>query len=430
MDEPTLHDKIEFEIVFSCYTLDLPQRLVRLADAGFSRSELENFTNSLRLLTNRIIHPKEGLWRSDAAKLDTLASRREELLASGADSLARIYWLLEDAKRYGTLPFAGLARAGFVAVQLLKSLVAVGIFSKTDYESFMASLSTISGQLARDRTILDKSTFLARYGHLRPGSYDILSHRYDESPELYFDWRQRPPVPEPVKPFSLTLPQMRELSILLKTHGLHAEPVGLFDFLQAGIELRELAKFHFSRNLSDALALIVQSGALWGFSREDLAFCDIAAFKELHIAAADPRDQLSRSIEQGKARYEETLKLSLPPLIARPEDVWAFEWPETSPNFITQKTVTATVAGCDNRERISGAIVCIPSADPGFDWLFAYPIVGLITAWGGVNSHMAIRAGELGLPAVIGAGEILYRRWSSAKLLHINCAEQHVEVLA
>jgi len=33
--EPTLHDKVEFEIVFSCYTLDLPERLGRLAEAGF-----------------------------------------------------------------------------------------------------------------------------------------------------------------------------------------------------------------------------------------------------------------------------------------------------------------------------------------------------------------------------------------------------------
>ena len=29
--EPQLHDKVEFEIIFSCYTLDLPQRMSRLA---------------------------------------------------------------------------------------------------------------------------------------------------------------------------------------------------------------------------------------------------------------------------------------------------------------------------------------------------------------------------------------------------------------
>ena len=430
LTEPTLHDKVEFEIVFSCYTLDLPQRLGSLADAGFSQSERDAISDSLRRLTNRIVHPKNGLWRDDAAKLDILNARREELLASSADPLERIYWLLEDAKRYGTLPFAGLARAGFVAVQMLKSLVAVGVFSQGDYDAFIGGVSTVSGQLARDRATLDQTTFLARYGHLRPGTYDILSPRYDEAPELYFDWSQRPPMPEPVKPFALTLPQMRDIVKLLEAHGLDPDPVGLFDFMQAGIELRELAKFHFTRNLSDALALVGQVGAEYGLNREDLAYCDIATFRELHVAAADPGDALVRSIEHGKARYAETLRISLPPLIAEPHDVWAFEWPEAAPNFVTQKHVIGPVAGCDSRECLAGSIVCIPNADPGFDWLFAYPIAGLITAWGGVNSHMAIRAGELGLPAVIGAGEVLYRRWSEAQRLELDCAGRRVEVLA
>jgi hypothetical protein len=429
LSEPALHDKVEFEIVYSCYTLDLPERLETLTDSGFSKQELEAIAQSLRKLTNRIVHPKKGLWLGDAAKIETLNVRREGLLASITDPLERIYWLLEDAKRYGTLPFAGLARAGFVAVQMLRSLVAVGVFSQADYDAFIGGVSTVSGQLARDRAILDKATFLGRYGHLRPGTYDILSPRYDEAPELYFDWDQRPPVPEPVKPFALTLPQMRETARLLELHGLEPDPVGLFDFMQAGIELRELAKFHFTRNLSDALVLITEVGSHYGFDREDLAYCDIAALKELHIAATDPKDVLLRSIEQGKARYAETLKIVLPPLIARPEDVWAFEWPETAPNFITQKQVTARVVGCDSRERLAGAIICIPNADPGFDWLFAYPIAGLITAWGGANSHMAIRAGEMGLPAVIGAGELFYKRWSDAQRLHLDCAGRRVEVL-
>ena len=428
--EPTLHDKVEFEIVFSCYTLDLPQRLGRLADAGFNDAEREAIAASLRQLTNRIVHPQNGLWRDDASKLDILNTRREKLLGSNADPLERIYWLLEDAKRYGTLPFAGLARAGFIAVQMLKSLVTVGVLSQSDYDAFIGGVSTVSSQLARDRSILDKTTFLARYGHLRPGTYDILSPRYDEAPDLYFDWNQRPLLSKPVKPFALTLAQMREIVKLLEAHGLQPEPVGLFDFLQAGIELRELAKFHFTRNLSDALALIVEIGSQRGFTREDLAYCDISVFRELHVAAANVKDMISHSIEQGKARYAETLKISLPPLIAGPEDVWAFEWPETAPNFITQKQVTAPVVKCDVREKLAGAIVCIPNADPGFDWLFAYQIGGLITAWGGANSHMAIRSGELGLPAVIGAGEMLYRSWSGAKRLHVDCAGRRVEVLA
>lgn len=427
--EPTLHDKVEFEIVFSCYTLDLPERLERLAAAGFSKGERDSITDSLRCLTNRIVHPKDGLWREDAAKLEILNARREILLASNADPLERIYWLLEDTKRYGTLPFAGLARAGFIAVQILKSLVAVGVFSETDYDAFMASLSTVSGQLGRDRAMLDRTTFLARYGHLRPGTYDLLSPRYDEAPELYFDWDKRPTVPKPIKPFAVTLPQMKEIARLMESHGLHPDVVGLFDFLQAGIELRELAKFHLTRNLSDALSLAGAYGETLGFSRDDMAYCNISTLQELHVSAADPHELLALSIAQGKARYRATLSVALPPVITQTDDVWCFEWPEMAPNFITQKQVTAPVISSAKKELLAGAIVCIPNADPGFDWLFAYPIAGLITAWGGANSHMAIRAGELGLPAVIGAGEVLFRHWSSARSLHIDCAGRRVEIL-
>jgi phosphohistidine swiveling domain-containing protein len=429
LTEPTLHDKVEFEIVLSCYTFDLPNRLGGLAEAGFSENERNTIARSLQSLTNRIVHPHNGLWRGDATKMNILNLRRESLLSSGADPLERIYWLLEDAKRYGTLPFAGLARAGFVAVQMLKSLVAVGVFSQSDYDEFIGGVSTVSSQLSYDRAAVDRTTFLARFGHLRPGTYDILSSRYDQAPELYFDWGARSPAPNPTSPFSLTLPQKHEIMMLLNQHGLEIDPAGLLEFMQSGIELRELSKFQFTRNLSDALELIAEYGGKYGFSRDDLSYCDISAFKELHVAATNSKDILLRSIEQGKSRYGDTLKITLPPLIARPEDVWAFEWPETSPNFITQKEVTAPVVDCSDNKKLQGAIVCIPSADPGFDWLFSYPISGLITAWGGVNSHMAIRAGELGLPAVIGAGELLYRRWSSAQRIYLDCSGRRVEVL-
>lgn len=102
--EPTLHDKVEFEIVFSCYTLDLPKRLGKLTEVRFSGAEQQQIANSLRTLTNRIINNRNGLWRTDAAKLDILQVRREALLAAAGDPLERIYWLLEDGKRLGVGP--------------------------------------------------------------------------------------------------------------------------------------------------------------------------------------------------------------------------------------------------------------------------------------------------------------------------------------
>lgn len=430
LEEPALHDKIEFEIVFSCYTLDLPERLGLLRDHGFSQNDCDAIADSLRKLTNHILHP-EGLLRKDAAKLDVLRRRREALYASDADPLEQIHWLLEDAKRYGTLPFAGLARAGFVAVQMLRSLVSVGLFSQEDYDAFLADVPTISSHLARDRATLDKTNFLSRYGHLRPGTYDVLSPRYDTAPDLYFDWSEHEELPDPHEPFTLSIPQMREIADLLKTHGLRADTVDFFDFLENGIQQRELAKFHFTRNLSDALELMAAYAEDLGISREELAFADVSAFQELHVAADYPADALQRSIESGKKRYRESLALSLPPLIRTPDEAWAFHSPSISPNFITRKTVTAPVALAQNQTNgnLDGSIVCIPNADPGYDWLFARPIAGLLTAWGGANSHMAIRAGELGLPAVIGTGERLYRQYSQAGRLRLDCSAGSVECL-
>ena len=113
--QPTLHDKVEFEIIYSCYTPDIAQRLDVLREHGFSNDDLARLTESLRTLTNRIIHAETGLWRLDRDNIDILADRLPRLHESGIDVISRIYWLLADCKRYGTLPFAGLARAGFIA---------------------------------------------------------------------------------------------------------------------------------------------------------------------------------------------------------------------------------------------------------------------------------------------------------------------------
>ena len=429
MAQPSLHDKVEFEIVFSCYTLDLPTRLKCLHDHSFSTEEVNAFADSLRKLTNNVIDSKDGLLHADARKLKTLMARREKLMTSSSDSVDKIYWLLEDTKRYGTLPFAGIARAGFIAVQMLKSLVNLGIFSCNEYNDFFNSIKTITSQMALDRAAFDKCTFLERYGHLRPGTYDITSPRYDESPDLYFDWDCHHEMPNIETPFSLTLQQMREIGDLLDEHNLNIDAISLFNFIQDAIQLRESSKYQFTQSLSKAMVLMTEYGSKYDLSPEELSYCDLQVFKDIHMTAIDPKHSLMRSIENGKASYSQTLKTSLPPLIASPKDVWSFEWPKTSPNFITNKQITAPVTQDLMRDQLDGKIVCIPNADPGYDWLFSCHISGLITAWGGANSHMAIRAAELGLPSVIGAGELFYRRWSTVGLLHIDCAGHRVEVI-
>jgi hypothetical protein len=431
LDAPALHDKVEFEIVYSCYTLDLVKRLQRLKDYGFGDNDLTTLQASLRALTNRVIHGERGLWREEIAKIETLGQRRRTILDSDLDLGSRIYWLLEDCKRWGTLPFAGLARAGFIAMQMLRSLVAIGILDENQYDQFMAGTDTVTSQMIRDMDVLARPVFLEKYGHLRPGTYDILSPRYDEAPDLYLGSRVvKGGEPRKLEEFRLSLRQMKALTDLLQSNGLDTDVVGLFDFIRIAVQGRELSKFTFTRSLSDALSLFERLGNQYGIEAEDLSFADIRALEELVGSSNNPKDIISAAVERGRAYHKETCAIALPPLITHEDQIWSFDVPATEPNFITQKTAEGHVCSADSpRDDLRNGIIFIQNADPGYDWIFTHGIQALVTAYGGVNSHMAIRAGESGIPAVIGAGEKLFNTWKKARRLRIDCSNRRVDML-
>lgn len=437
---PASHDKVEFDVVFSCYTFDLDDRLQALA-GPFTQWELGDLRSALRRLTNRIIDPVAGLYKGDLAKIMTLEARRARVLDSGLDAAGKFYWLLEDCKRYGTLPFAGLARAGFIAVQLLRSMVAAGIFSQADHDACLASMQTVARRLSRDlarvrRGTMERAAFLSVYGHLRPGTYDLLSKRYDEDPDRYLGAPEAGAPgageDEPA-PFTLSNRQRTRINEGLQAHGITVDADGLLRFIREAIEGREYSKFVFSRSLSDALRLLNRWGASLGFSDDDLSFLDVTTLLKLYSGSAlpDTAGFLREDIARGRAMYEVTQRLRLPPLICDPADVFSFVVAEGTPTFITQRRVTAeTVRGASaTPQSIRGRIVLIESADPGYDWMFGHGIAGLVTMYGGSNSHMAIRTAELGIPAVIGCGEPLYRRLSQARRLEIDAASRRVQVL-
>jgi phosphohistidine swiveling domain-containing protein len=429
--QPTLHDKVEFEIIFSCYTLDLPERLSALTKNGFSQDEIATITTLLRDLTNKIINNQNGLWSRDREKVDKLVERLPQIRDAALDKISRVYWLLEDCKRYGTLPFAGLARAGFIATQFLGSLITTGVINRSEHAAFMSELDTVGSQIGRDFGSLTKEEFLIRYGHLRPGTYDILSPRYDEAPDLYFDWSTQRRHHASAPRFALSVSQLRLIERLLKEHGIDHDILSLIDFIKGGIEGREYAKFIFTRSLSDALSLIKQIGEEHGLSADDCSFLDISDIRALYTESGSIGARLKASVAEGKHRHQLTRQIVLPPLISSPEDAFAFHLPSIHPNFITKQCVTAPVSTIgDPPEKLKNTILFVPSADPGFDWIFSRGIAGFVTQFGGVNSHMAIRASELAVPAVIGAGETLFGYWKKAGKICLDCGNQKVQVVS
>ncbi|MDC0092770.1 PEP/pyruvate-binding domain-containing protein [Alphaproteobacteria bacterium] len=432
LKNPSKHDKVEFDILYSCYTLDLPQRIDKLKNAGFKQTECDEIIESLKRLTNKIIDNDDGLWKKDIGKLETLKDKQKIINTSNLAPIEKIYWLLEDCKRYGTLPFAGLARAGFIAVQLLQSLVRVGVLTAYEYESFLESLSTVNSDMQLELR-KGKNQFLKKYGHLRPGTYNILSHRYDETPDMYFDWSEysvSQTTDKSSKSFSLSLNATNRLKDMLKDQGVDHNVQSLFYFIRGAIEGREYAKFIFTKSLSDALLLIEDMGKEFNVDVDALSYMDINIIKKLYSSSDNAKEIMKNSIEAGMHMYTKSCALTLPPLITSETEIRAFELPSNEPNYITMKSTKGTLVfeGCNKKDLI-GNILMIPSADPGFDWVFSHKIKGFITMYGGANSHMAIRAGELGIPAVIGAGEVFYKKWSMAKIIEIDCANKKVLIL-
>lgn len=435
-DYPAYHDKVEFEVVWSCYYFGIKERLRTLLQYGFTDVEINEIEHSLLDLTNTVIHPDHGMYKKDINEVGRLIENHEKIVNSDISVIDKIYWLIEECKNYGTLPFAGVARAGFIAVQFLRSFVSCGILTDVESSDFMASLCTVSRQISIDYFALtqgsmSRDAFLQKYGHIRPNTYDLMSARYDEAFDLYFgkiSSNQAHTASSEAISFQFSEKQMGSIQKELENAGLNLSAEQLIAFIREAIEGREQVKLIFTRSVSEILRLIRQLGEQMKIPTEDMAHLDISILKQLYVDLYYDNLEiiLKNNIEMNKAQFSCASMLKLPELIRFPDDVYSFYAMENEPNFITTKVVSGETASENILvEQLENKIVFIPAADPGYDFLFTKHIGGLITEFGGANSHMAIRCAEMGMPAVIGAGAKYYQ-WKQHRQLVIDCKNRIV----
>lgn len=146
-----------------------------------------------------------------------------------------------------------------------------------------------------------------------------------------------------------------------------------------------------------------------------------------YASAKDIRTVLDKSAKEGKAECEMTKSLIFLTILLD-----ACEVSDMEPNYITLKKAQGEVVELTDdvgNADISDKIVLIMCADPGYDWIFSHHIRGFITMYSGANSHMAIRSGELGIPAVIGVGEKQYQKYCTARVLEIDALSKNVRIL-
>lgn len=138
-------------------------------------------------------------------------------------------------------------------------------------------------------------------------------------------------------------------------------------------------------------------------------------------------------INTNKANYLENVQLKLPEVITNKKDIYFYFEGDNKINFVGTKSITSNILEIKkikNKNQIKKKIILIENADPGYDYLFTYKIDGLITKFGGANSHMSIRCSELGIPAAIGVGEKKYNEIINTKKIMIDCLNEKILLIS
>ncbi len=429
-ENPELHDKIEFDIVFTVWTPDFDNiAKKRLGRWGVNEQDIQLLGTALKKITREALSRLE----EDKRPIFSLESRRYATISADLPKETKIHLLIEDCKRYGTLAFSHAARAGFIASTLLKSFVATGIMKDERRHAFLRSIDTVMGEFELDKQShvegkITKKDLVSKYGHLRPGTYEIMAQAYWEDPEKFFKLdTQSNRTLNSRTGFSFDESELGGMKEVLSEMGSDLSADQLVEYLRDAIIAREQVKFEFTRNISLALDLCSELAESIGLTRDEMSFLEWHDLERFRVCSVD-LNVLNSTIKRRKSNHAITHLIELPPVIQRKEDIYCFERHAFTPNFVTlgksQGEVTELAIG--ESKQLEGKIVLIPQADPGFDWLFGHNIVGLITKYGGANSHMAIRASEIGLPAAIGVGDKLYEQIASMSLVELDCANQTI----
>ena len=438
--KPYYHDKIEFEITDNCFHFGLKEKISKKYNF-LEKKEKTHFYNSLKELTNNILKEYRNNFKKMNNNIINLEKFRvqtiKRFLLKNNSEIKFSKELLEECKKQGLIPFAKQARNAFIAKKILISLVDIKVLSKKSYFKILSKLKTISHDYISDQKNLDDNkikskTFKSKYFHLRPNSYDISNKRYNEKISvnemnyneinslLNFDIKKIDNI--------ITLKEYKKINELLKINKIETDTNNLLNFCVNSLKLRENYKFMFTRTLSDGIQLLrsfsKKHNIIHNFTNTNIkSIHKIKKKSDILIL----KKKSANNLKIGK--YYNYVKL--PYLIVSNNDFFVSSILLSKPNFISYKNITGKTMFLDGKSKnvfLKNRIAVIENADPGFDWIFSKGIKGLITKFGGVNSHMSIRCEELNMPAIIGFGEDNFRKLKDNSIINIDCKLQKINI--
>jgi phosphohistidine swiveling domain-containing protein len=436
--QPELHDKIEFDIAFSCLDFRIEKRLNELLAFGFSLADVRLLRDCLRSFTNQMLASSNRIMESDIALMKRLrqAQRPRVYPAKNlAEHLSIAHDLLFDCRHQAIPRFARLARLAFVGLAFLRSLRLEEIISDSFYDAFFGSLNTIASevhiaciQMAHHR--LGVKQFLIEFGHLRPMTYDITSPRYDDMPAEFWLRQQQADGNRNRPRYEIDQKSLSRINSVLKMHKIDINARQLLAFVKSAVEGREYSKFAFTRQISDALEHVALCGNALAFDRKEMANLPIEqVFTAAENGSQDKKrfkDLWREAIRRNRTAKEAVADVALPANICNQCDLLVVKYPRARPNFVTHRrvqgdSVLVRTLSRLNAGSLQNSIVLLESADPGYDWVFAYKPMGIVTKYGGAGSHMTIRCAAFDVPAAIGCGEELFERLAQTHSIILDC---------
>jgi len=175
------------------------------------------------------------------------------------------------------------------------------------------------------------------------------------------------------------------------------------------------------------LELLANFAEVNGLSRNEISHVPLESILDIvkNSNENNIEEKLRDISELESENHQISVAIRLPHIISDQAGVHIIPFQVSHPNFITHKKVSAqclVLGSSINKLSLKDKVIIIEGADPGFDWIFSQKIAGLITKYGGVNSHMAIRCAEFGIPAAIGCGEQRYDMLIKSNKVHLDCA--------
>lgn len=391
--QPHLHDKVEFEVMPAALHFGFDAWFAARYAGAFAAVDVAALACALREPMRR------ALDRSRTARLHAGFERDLRLQAPPVHDGALARWLgrleLRTAAR-----FAEAARQAFMLEAMMRSAVEHGLLD-----------AAILRQLRSGATA-------GRVGdgdddHVRAGTFEIAAPTRREWRLVAAAPALAGPAPPPRAPVATRLAAaLHGLGVEADAHALCAHYVDV-------LRTREFGKFALARAVSLGLDALGERARICGIARDDAGWLELDALLD---PFADPH-HLHAAVATARRRHAVEAGVRMPLLIdgARLDVV---HHAAGQPNYVGHGRIHGRVARIEATTHPASvplrSIVAIASADPGYDWIFQRQPRALLTAFGGPNSHMAIRCAAAGVPALLGVGPDAFRRIGDGATLAID----------